>query len=320
MESQDSSTEIFEKFTWKIENFSRLNAEKICSEPFILCGYPWRILMFPKGYKKRGAVNHLSIYLEAVKTANMSEGWSRHVKIKLLVFNQLNSNRTITKENPHSYFSTKEGSWGFLYLMELTEFHDPEKGFIVNDACIVGAEVYVYNSSNEKKVNQVVLGPEPKGTNVETLSPVSKVICNESTKQAYAELVSAALGRVIYFLKTRKVKDMNDQACKDLQVLWDELEKFQFDLAWLEPHVKYALGVKSYVEKALESEKLKENMVVLQLEMERLKENMVVLELEIEKLKVKSIAAEVNLDVQRDLLKAKGFEKIDLNSQLGYGS
>ncbi|PNX91135.1 ubiquitin carboxyl-terminal hydrolase family protein, partial [Trifolium pratense] len=44
MEPQEASTEIFEKFTWKIENFSRLNAEKICSEPFILCGYPWYVI------------------------------------------------------------------------------------------------------------------------------------------------------------------------------------------------------------------------------------------------------------------------------------
>ncbi|PNX59594.1 ubiquitin carboxyl-terminal hydrolase family protein, partial [Trifolium pratense] len=40
MERQESTTEIFEKFTWKIQNFSRLNAAKICSEPFILGGYP----------------------------------------------------------------------------------------------------------------------------------------------------------------------------------------------------------------------------------------------------------------------------------------
>jgi hypothetical protein len=43
-----------------------------------------RILLFPKGNNNKGA--DLSIYLEAVKTANMSEGWSRDVKIK---FNQL---------------------------------------------------------------------------------------------------------------------------------------------------------------------------------------------------------------------------------------
>jgi hypothetical protein len=64
--------------------------------------------------------------------------------------------------------------------------------------------------------------------------------------------------------------------------------------------------VKSYVEKALEFEKLTENTVVL--------------ELEIERLKAKSFAAKVNLDEERNLLKAKGFEKIDLDSQLGCGS
>jgi hypothetical protein len=64
--------------------------------------------------------------------------------------------------------------------------------------------------------------------------------------------------------------------------------------------------VKSYLEKAVEAENLKENMVVLELEMERLK--------------VKSFAAEVNLDVERDLLKAKGYKERDLDSELGCGS
>jgi hypothetical protein len=217
-------------------------------------------------------------------------------------------------------FNEKEDDWGFPSFLSLTELHNPKKGFIVKDACIVGAEVYVCNSSHEKKLNQAVkltislnqaievevLGPEPEGTNVETLSPFSKVGCEESAKQADAELVSAALGRVIYFLKTRKVKDMNDQACKELQILWGELGKFQFELTWLEPQVKYALGVKNYVEKALEAELLKENMIVLELGMGRLK--------------AKSVAAEINLDVERDLLKVKGFKKIDLDSQLGCGS
>jgi len=62
--------------------------------------------------------------------------------------------------------------------------------------------------------------PEPESTNLEVFSPVSKVVCTEPTKQADdAELVSAALRRVLYFLKTSKVKDMNEQACKELQDL-----------------------------------------------------------------------------------------------------
>ncbi|KAK2364554.1 ubiquitin-specific protease [Trifolium repens] len=319
MELQESITEIFEKFTWKIHNFSRLNADKMYSEPFVINGYPWRILLYPKGIK---VDNYLSIYLEAMKTANMSEGWSRGVKFKLVVFNQLNTNMTITNESNHD-FNAKEPDWGFASFMSLTKLH--EKGFLEKDACIVGAEVFVSKSTLEKRVSQTVnlttsfgsqagqmkvevpsLKPERRGPSLEPLLPVSSPICIEHTKENDAELVSAALGRVIYFLKTRKVKDMNEQACKDLQVLWDQLEKSQFDLTWLEPHVKYALGLKCYVEKAVEAENLKENMVVLELEMERLK--------------VKSFAAEVNLDAERDLLKAKGYKERDLDSELGCGS
>lgn len=41
MEHGQSSADMFEKFTWKIENFSRLNKVEVYSEPFVLGGYPW---------------------------------------------------------------------------------------------------------------------------------------------------------------------------------------------------------------------------------------------------------------------------------------
>jgi hypothetical protein len=43
MEYEELSSEIFEKFTWKIENFSHLDVDKIYSEPFILGGYPYMV-------------------------------------------------------------------------------------------------------------------------------------------------------------------------------------------------------------------------------------------------------------------------------------
>jgi hypothetical protein len=30
-----------EKFTWKVENFSRLKTVEVYSEPFVAGGYPW---------------------------------------------------------------------------------------------------------------------------------------------------------------------------------------------------------------------------------------------------------------------------------------
>jgi hypothetical protein len=41
MEQEQSSVEMFDKFTWKIENFSRLKTDMIYSEPFVIGGYPW---------------------------------------------------------------------------------------------------------------------------------------------------------------------------------------------------------------------------------------------------------------------------------------
>ncbi|CAI8615001.1 unnamed protein product [Vicia faba] len=308
MEHKQSSVEQYEKFTWKVENFSRLK-NTVCSEPFVLGGYPWRIKLFPKGDKVK---NVLSIYLEVMHTANMSEGWDRDVKFKLLLINQLDTSEKISEETSRE-FSAHYNGWGFKSFIRLTELHDPAKGYIVKDACIFGAEVFVSESTNEKPVNfesqtghMEVQIPEPKITNQETLSTVSNLACIETSKPADAELGYAAMGKVIYFLNTIKVKDLNEQACKKLQVLWDELDKTKFDLTWLEPQVQSALRIRSYVEKALEVEKLKGNVAVQ--------------ELKIETLKAKLAAAEINLEIERDLLKAGGIKERDLNSELSIGS
>ncbi|XP_050914888.1 protein RESTRICTED TEV MOVEMENT 3 [Lathyrus oleraceus] len=290
MEHGQSSVDMFEKFTWKIENFSRLKEDEVYSEPFVLGGYPWRISLFPKGHEVE---NSLSIFLEAMQTANMSEGWKRHVKYKLLLFDQLNANMTICRGK----FNATRKAMGFRTFLPLDELHDPVKGFIVKDTCIVGLEVCVCKSSQEKRVNQTA-SLIFECTNIERLSTVSI----ESSKHDDEDLVSHALGKVLYFLKTKKVKDLNEQACKKLEDLWDVLEKFKFDVTWLEPYFQSAMGMKSLVEKAKQVEKLKDTMIAV--------------ELEAEKIKIKLAAAEINLEVERELLKAKGFKEIDLDSKL----
>lgn len=277
-------------------------------------------------------------------------------------------------------FSERERDWGFTSFMPLVELHNHCLGFIVNDSCIVGAEVYVHNSSYENEMNRTgnlmasllsnsitygshisgghmeVPRSEAQVPNLESLSefPIlvrteptrdidmeffkysigelmdfmglgqvekyfvplleeacskhpSLIECQQRRSRRFTEWAFTALGRVLYFLKTRKAKDMNKQACKDLQILWEELEIFGFDLAWLEPHVQSALRMKSYVEKAVQMEMLKENAEGIALEMERLKTKLATLELE--------------LNIARDLLMEEGFNfnGRDLNVELGYG-
>lgn len=254
---------------------------------------------------------------------------------------------TIKEDMDDSDFNASTVSWGGD-IMKLDKLNDPNKGFIVEDACIVGAEVYVCKSKNEKQVNQTfsltnslpsvnqivqmeaeILKPkveESHGQNLgelmdfkglgqieKALVPLLEEVCShhpsliegqQKRSRKFREWAFTALGRVLHFLKTTKVKDMNDLACKDLQNLWEELEAFSFDLTWLEPHVQSALGMKSYLEKVKKVQKLKDNEVAL--------------ELEIMRLKAKLVTLEVNLYAVRDLLKAEDFEERDLDAELGF--
>ncbi|KAJ0981726.1 hypothetical protein J5N97_009981 [Dioscorea zingiberensis] len=126
------------RFTWTIENFSRLNLKKHYSEVFFVGGYKWRVLIFPKGNN----VDHLSMYLDVADSATLPYGWSRYAQFSLSVVNQMHNKYTIRKETQHQ-FNARESDWGFTSFMPLSELYDPTRGYLVNDTCIVEAEVAV---------------------------------------------------------------------------------------------------------------------------------------------------------------------------------
>ncbi|XP_022765603.1 ubiquitin carboxyl-terminal hydrolase 13-like isoform X1 [Durio zibethinus] len=139
------------RFTWTIENFSRLNTKKLYSDIFFVGGFKWRILIFPKGNN----VDHLSMYLDVADSATLPYGWSRYAQFSLAVSNQMHNKYTIRKDTQHQ-FNARESDWGFTSFMPLGELYDPSRGFLVNDTCIVEAEVAVrkvadYWSHDSKK-------------------------------------------------------------------------------------------------------------------------------------------------------------------------
>ncbi|PIN20240.1 Ubiquitin carboxyl-terminal hydrolase [Handroanthus impetiginosus] len=126
------------RFTWTIENFSKLNVKKMYSEVFLVGGFKWRVLIFPKGNN----VDHLSMYLDVADSATLPYGWSRYAQFSLSVINQLYSKFTIRKDTQHQ-FNSRESDWGFTSFMPLSELYDPGRGYLVNDTCIVEADVAV---------------------------------------------------------------------------------------------------------------------------------------------------------------------------------
>ncbi|XP_042437838.1 ubiquitin C-terminal hydrolase 13-like isoform X3 [Zingiber officinale] len=125
-------------FTWAISNFSKLNTKKLYSDIFIVGGYQWRVLIFPRGNN----VEYLSMYLDVADSANLPYDWSRYAQFGLSVVNQIHNKYSIRKDTHHQ-FNERESDWGFTSFMPLTEVNDPSRGFLLNDTLVVEAEVIV---------------------------------------------------------------------------------------------------------------------------------------------------------------------------------
>ncbi|XP_042045213.1 ubiquitin C-terminal hydrolase 12-like [Salvia splendens] len=110
------------KITWKIENFSRITAKRIYSGIFDVGDYKWQILIFPKG----NDIDALSMYLGVTDSASLPYGWTRYTHFKT-----------------QYQFSARKIDWGFASFMPLGELYDPSRGYLVNDTCLVEAEVGV---------------------------------------------------------------------------------------------------------------------------------------------------------------------------------
>ncbi|XP_024631332.1 ubiquitin carboxyl-terminal hydrolase 12 isoform X5 [Medicago truncatula] len=125
------------RFTWTIDNFSRL-PKKHYSDVFTVGGYKWRILIFPKGNN----AEHLSMYIDVADAGSMPYGWTRFAQFSLTVVNQVHSKYSVRKETQHQ-FNARESDWGFTNFMPLAELYDPSRGYVVEDRCILEADVNV---------------------------------------------------------------------------------------------------------------------------------------------------------------------------------
>uniref|UniRef100_A0A0D9WVU2 ubiquitinyl hydrolase 1 n=1 Tax=Leersia perrieri TaxID=77586 RepID=A0A0D9WVU2_9ORYZ len=138
VENQQIEDPPISRFTWTIENLSRVSTKKLYSEIFVVGGYKWRILIFPRGNN----VEFLSMYLDVADSAVLPYGWTRYAQFSLSVVNQIHNKFTMRKETQHQ-FSARESDWGFTSFMPLGELYNPSRGYLVNDTCIVEAEVAV---------------------------------------------------------------------------------------------------------------------------------------------------------------------------------
>ncbi|CAM6084166.1 unnamed protein product [Calypogeia fissa] len=128
-------SELYGKFTWKIENFSEISKRELRSNIFEVGGYKWYILVYPQGCD---VCNHLSLFLCVADYDKLLPGWSHFAQFTIAVVNK-DPKKSKYSDTLHR-FCKKEHDWGWKKFMELSKVLD---GFTVADTLVIKAQVQV---------------------------------------------------------------------------------------------------------------------------------------------------------------------------------
>ncbi|CAL5338024.1 unnamed protein product [Camellia sinensis] len=140
----------------KIQLFSLLttnNIERYDSGDFEAGGYKWKLALYPSGNKSKGIKDHLSLYLVMAEGSPVHPGWEVQAVFRLFVLNQNKDTYLVLEDTPGKgkRFHRMKLEWGFDQFIPLKTFNNPSNGYLVNDTCVFGAEVFVCKEQNTGK-------------------------------------------------------------------------------------------------------------------------------------------------------------------------
>ncbi|XP_010906892.1 uncharacterized protein [Elaeis guineensis] len=144
----------FGKFTWRIENFTRLKdllkkrkITGLCvkSRRFQIGNRDCRLIVYPRGQSQPPC--HLSVFLEVTDSRNTTSDWSCFVSHRLSVVNQKLEEKSVTKESQNRY-SKAAKDWGWREFVTLTSLFDQDAGFLVQDTVVFSAEVLILKETS----------------------------------------------------------------------------------------------------------------------------------------------------------------------------
>ncbi|XP_038684301.1 nucleoporin NSP1-like [Tripterygium wilfordii] len=139
-------------FMFKIESFSLLSeaeVEKYETGVFEVGDYKWSLIFYPNGKKNANADNHISLYLAIKETEKLPACWEVNATFKFFVFDHIRD-KYLTIEGckgSMKRFNAIKTEWGFAEFISLESLKNASTGYLVEDSCIFGAEVFVVKSS-----------------------------------------------------------------------------------------------------------------------------------------------------------------------------
>ncbi|KAL4643426.1 hypothetical protein ACB092_02G091400 [Castanea dentata] len=135
-------SELYGKYTWRVEKFSELKKRDLSSNQFEVGGHKWYILIYPQGCD---VCHHLSLFLCVANHEKLLPGWSHLAQFTIAVVNK-DPKKSKCFDTLHR-FQKNEHDWGWKKIMDLTKMPD---GFIDADTLTIKAQVQVIRERAER--------------------------------------------------------------------------------------------------------------------------------------------------------------------------
>ncbi|KAI7757462.1 hypothetical protein M8C21_003194 [Ambrosia artemisiifolia] len=147
-----------------IESFSILSeakTSKIESDVFEASGHKWRLDLYPNGNDDENGAGHISLYVVICDTESCSKGWEVCVDVCFFVYDHIHQNYVTFQDvnGRRTRFHETNMTWGFDKLIPLESFVESKNGYLLNDSCVFGVEVFAV--SEFTKMDRCLLMTKP---------------------------------------------------------------------------------------------------------------------------------------------------------------
>ncbi|OWM63258.1 hypothetical protein CDL15_Pgr010658 [Punica granatum] len=117
------------------------------------------MILHPNGNKTKNVKDHVSGYLSMAETSSLPSNWEVYAVIRLFLLDQNEDNYFVVQDamGKHRQFHWKKLESGFDRLIPLKTFADSRNGYLVDDTCVLGAEVFIPKERSTGKGESLVM-------------------------------------------------------------------------------------------------------------------------------------------------------------------
>ncbi|GAB2215149.1 hypothetical protein Drorol1_Dr00019525 [Drosera rotundifolia] len=148
-------------YTLKIESFSSIGAllkasgeDCITSSEFSAGGCKWVLKIHWEELKDDKDNGYISLYLKLID--KLQPGEIVTAMFRFYVQNRIQGNYTVEQDVIGRQFSIDKSEWGISRLLTVSEVLDTSNGYILDDCCVVGVEVFPAKREHKTGVLTVV--------------------------------------------------------------------------------------------------------------------------------------------------------------------